>query len=388
MKRHHNAECLRVGLLALLVSSVLLGGGSSAGGEVGSGEWLEVRTPSFAVISKAGYEKALDVARAFERIRASYKAMLPDARTETPRPVVILVVEDEGGVRELMPHYWEGKRQVHPVGGFLRGARQFYIVIRADAPGRNPYQVVYHEYFHVLMSLNVPDAPVWLDEGLAEFWARTELQGTKTRLGRPNAEHLRLLRERDLLPVSVLIAVDRRSPQYRQSGQASLFYAQSWIMAHYIMLGDSTGSARRALARYLGLLKRGAPHREAFESTLGDPEAWQERLAHYARQRRFHAYELEHVETHEKALWKPRSLSVTDAALLRSAFLVESGRLKEAQTLLEHAVGGDPSAPDSLPSMGLFHLRRGEPSKAGRSLDEAVGRILRFERLASNPGVE
>lgn len=43
------------------------------------------------------------------------------------------------------------------------------MALRLDVEDVNPYHTVYHEYVHMLMKLNLPWVPAWLNEGVAEF---------------------------------------------------------------------------------------------------------------------------------------------------------------------------------------------------------------------------
>ena len=50
-------------------------------------------------------------------------------------------------------------------------------MVRLDTWGQGAHEVVYHEYTHSILHMNSHWLPVWLDEGVAEFYAYTRFEG-------------------------------------------------------------------------------------------------------------------------------------------------------------------------------------------------------------------
>ena len=53
---------------------------------------------------------------------------------------------------------------------------QYFAAIQLDAPGSDPYHTIYHEYFHSLTTPYYPNLPLWVSEGLAEFYGNSQHQ--------------------------------------------------------------------------------------------------------------------------------------------------------------------------------------------------------------------
>ena len=121
---------------------------------------------------------------------------------------------------------------------------------------RNPYHVVHHEYVHLLVNLNFEKMPVWFNEGLAEYWGDTVVESGQVSKGRPIHGHLWLLREHARLPTDTLLTVEVGFPHYTRRDKASIFYAQSWALVHYLFFGVE-GEAKGALDRLATALKKG-----------------------------------------------------------------------------------------------------------------------------------
>ncbi len=145
----------------------------------------------------------------------------------------------------------------------------------------------------MLTRLNLPGIPGWLNEGLAELWGNTVIRGETVEMGYPIQNHLDRLRGRKLLPLEALFSVDRSSPYYTEKNMVSIFYAQSWALTHYLMIGDETGQAKTMLGKYLNLLQNDVDHQEALQQSFGDLKALEEKLESYVRKHQFVGLEMD-----------------------------------------------------------------------------------------------
>jgi hypothetical protein len=136
--------------------------------------WFEVRSPNFIVLSDAGEKQARKSAIRFEQIRAVFRRSLTVASAHVSPTITIFAVKDEDSVKALLPEYW-GKGRAHPAGIFFEQMDQYFALVQLDAPGSNPYSTIYHEYYHSLTLPYYPNLPLWVAEGLADFYGNTEL---------------------------------------------------------------------------------------------------------------------------------------------------------------------------------------------------------------------
>src|SRR5882757_7477911 len=132
--------------------------------------WTEVQTPHFVVASNAGEPAARNVASNFEQIRALFHATFPELRVDPPQPIKIIVARDETTMRTITPEEWGGPEHVHPSGVFHSDGEKDYVVLRLDAEGTTAFHTSYHEYTHALLHLNFSRLPLWVREGVAEFF--------------------------------------------------------------------------------------------------------------------------------------------------------------------------------------------------------------------------
>ena len=168
----------------------------------------------------------------------------------------------------------------------------------------NPYLVVFHEYVHLVLRLNFDSLPVWLNEGLAEFWGNTIIEGDRVYEGRPVPYHLQTLRQRTPLSLAELFAVKHGSPAYSEQNRATIFYAESWALVHYLVLGSD--ERRGQVNRFAALLQAGRP-RGGGQEAFGDIKALDRELQSYVRRPVFrYRRRMARVEVKESA-WAARA---------------------------------------------------------------------------------
>lgn len=277
----------RGSLLKGLLAGLLLAS-SSAGAK--HENWLEVRSPHFIVVSNAGEKQARKTAQQFEQIRTLFQSSLAVARGHPTPVITILAMKDEKSLSEVLPEYWT-KGHVHPAGWFAYRMDQFYIALDLTAQGENPYQVVYHEYYHSLTMPYFPNLPAWLSEGLADFYGNSEIKGNVATMGNASAAQIEGLRQNKLIPLDVLFKVDHHSPYYNEQNKTSVFYAESWALTHYLMIGDKQ-SHRQMLLDYAAAVSQGASADAAAAKAFGDIGALQKALNNYVSKYSFYFFQM------------------------------------------------------------------------------------------------
>jgi tetratricopeptide (TPR) repeat protein len=301
--------------------------------------WFEARSPNFIVVCNAGEKQARKTAIRFEQIRAVFRRSLEVANQHDSPAITILAVKDEDSVKALLPEYWE-KGHAHPAGMFLDNMNLYFAVVQLDAPGSNPYNTIYHEYFHSLTAPYLPNLPVWVSEGFAEFYGSTDILESEVRLGRADPELIEELKRGGFMPLEVLFKVDHNSPYYNEQNKISVFYAESWALTHYLMVGDNS-THRAMLQAYLGALSQGVAQEQAAAQSFGDLKKLQAALQAYIANERF--YYLKGVPAHEIASGdlQVRALSDAEVDAYRGGFAAVRGKSQDAITILERAVKAD-----------------------------------------------
>jgi len=333
--------------------------------------WVEVRSPHFTVYSNAGQKQAQRVAEQFEQIRAMFAKAFPNVKVDPGQPMYILAAKNEKTLKTLLPGFWERKGQAHPVGLFVPGQEKNYAALRLDTQGDNPFQTIYHEYVHLLVRLNYQGLPTWLNEGLAEFWANTIIGDKTVRTGRPDENHILLLRESKLLPIEVLLKVDHGSPYYNEANKVSIFYAQSWALVSYLMLDEKMRQGK-ALTRFLQAVNSGKDDTEAAREAFGELKKLEKTLESYVRSSRFYELEIKKPAEIPDSEYTVRTVPEAESAALRGDFHMHTNRPVEARALLEQALKLDPKLALAHESFGFVYFRENNREEAARWFAQAA----------------
>ena len=248
----------------------------SAGLQAAEAKWSIARSPHFTVVGPTGEREVREQAYELEQFHGLVSSAL-NLRVESTRPVVVFAVPGEAEMRAAQGDVPDGKIVWN---GFFRRGDTHQIVVRLDLPDDD---TLHHEYVHLLNSLNFGRLPLWLDEGLAGFYATAVLEEDRVRYAQVSPGAIAVLRRLPLLPLSRLFAVDHGSPEYGGTHRPGMFHVQSAVLTHYLMM-DERGAHRRMLAEYLNQLAAGATDEQAEERAFGGADTLEKAFSSYARQ--------------------------------------------------------------------------------------------------------
>src|SRR5262245_2128909 len=181
--------------------------------------WRSVRTNNLFVIGNADPEKLRQVAVWLEFFHSAFGRLVSHNVLDSSVPTTVVVVRDDAAFTPFKLLY-QG-RAANLAGFFQTGDDVNYIAMSLDRRLKDPYAVAFHEYVHLHLRDNVPGVPLWLNEGLAEFYGSLEFTGGEAVLGAP-LFYLHLLRNEELLPLKELFSIDSRSPHYNEQNKSGI----------------------------------------------------------------------------------------------------------------------------------------------------------------------
>lgn len=128
--------------------------------------WVEARTEHFTVRSQAGGASARRLALDLERFRLALSGVTGGLALAHPVPTSIVPFESQ---RALHPYLLDRDGKPLHAGGVTQPG-PFENRIWPDASAAGPPRIAYHEYVHAVLADTLGWLPVWLDEGLAEYF--------------------------------------------------------------------------------------------------------------------------------------------------------------------------------------------------------------------------
>lgn len=335
--------------------------------------WVEVRSPHFVAYSDAGEAQARKALEGFEGIRSVFGTVFPGIQVDPPKPMIVLVLEDEASMKRFLPEGFEGKDPKRPAGTFQQGPDRNYAVLRLDIDHQadQPYFVLFHEYTHNIVHQNFPAFPVWLDEGIADFYGATEIRSERVYIGRVPVGRLAKLRSSVRLPLETLLTVTHDSPHYREGEKTGMFYAQSWALVHCLFMDDQAKKAGLFQAYVKALSRESAPLAAA-QAGFGDLDRMQEMLAVYINRPSFHYWNLSLAVKLTDKDFQVRRLDEAEALVVRAEFLQHHRLEPESRPLLERALALGPERPEVHAALGHGLLLQDEQEKARAAFETSL----------------
>jgi tetratricopeptide (TPR) repeat protein len=331
--------------------------------------WTSVRTKNFFLVGNASDKEMRRVATRLEQFRDVLGRLLNRANLTSSTPTTVVVFKNRSSYQPFAPP--------NSAGYFLAGPDLNYIALTAEGNPNDPhpFSTIFHEYVHFLIKNNLKDVPIWFNEGLAEYYSVLEVQDDdrKVQLGLPISEHLYALREQKLLPLKTLFSVDHDSPYYNEKNKKSVFYAQSWAVVHYLLLGNDAKRQPQFNA-FLSLLLANNPIEEAFRQAFQmDFVALEKELKDYINRRSFPGQ----VATFERKLefdaeMQSGPLTEAESQFYLGDLLLHAGDLGRAEKYLQQAVKLDPNLSIAEASLGMLHMRKNNLAEAKSHLERAV----------------
>ncbi|HKS28601.1 MAG TPA: tetratricopeptide repeat protein [Pyrinomonadaceae bacterium] len=362
MKRHAPV------LLTLLALLVTVAPAASA-----KDTWTQVRSKNFLLIGNASEKEIREVATKLEQFRDVASRLLSGANFNSPVPTRVIVFKNGSSYKPYKPLY-QGK-PANVSGYFQRGRDVNYITLSLEQADDNPYDVIFHEYVHLLVANNLSSTPLWFNEGLSEYYSTFDVTDgdKKAWVGKPKGYHVRLLRETKLLPLQTFFSVDHDSPLYNETSKQSIFYAQSWALIHYLLRGNE-GKRAPQLNQFIDLVSGGATIEAAFQQAFQmDFVTLEKELKQYVQRDTYPVT----IATFSRKLefdTEMQSSPMTEAEALASLgdLLLHINRLEDAEARLQQAVTLDPKLSAAQSSLGIVRLRQRRFAEAKDALQKAV----------------
>ncbi len=363
MKRACVTQILVLSLLLLLPTP-----------SAGKDNWTKLRSKNFTVVGNASERDILKLATKLEEFRHVLSLLFPRARMETPVPTTVFLFKNHNSFKPFKPQY-KGKTKENVAGYFLAFADGNYITLTQEAGGIDPHEVIFHEYEHFVTRNNLPNAPPWLDEGLAEYFStfKTSDEDRKASLGGPIARHILILRENRLLPLETLFKVTRRSPHYNESDKAGIFYAQSWALVQFLML-ENKGKRQPQLMKFIDGLSSGTPLEENFrQSFQADYEIIGGELRAYLSKFTFPILNLTFPKQLDFAKeTESAPMTETEVQYYLGDLLLRGRRFDEAEPYLKKSLELDAHFTMSQISLGILRMGQDKLPEARKLFESAI----------------
>src|ERR1700681_2042736 len=211
-------------------------------------KWIEVHTAHFSVLTDAGDKRGREVALRMEQMRAVFGQLLLKDTLKMSVPITVIALKSDKRYGTVAP-----AKQSMAGGFYVPGPDRVYIVLNLFET--DPWRAVAHPLAHYLLNYNYPPAQGWFDEGLAEYFGSIQIGKQVDIGGDPelapewHEDIFDEMRRDPNVPQSLtqlisspvwLSMVDLFTMKHDRSGTRegthhTLYYAQSWMVVHYLL---------------------------------------------------------------------------------------------------------------------------------------------------------
>jgi Flp pilus assembly protein TadD len=254
----------------------------------------------------------------------------------------------------------------------------------------DPWTVVFHEYAHELMNGNLKaDTQPWFEEGFAEYFSSIEIDGKETKLGaRVPPGDLEALQQYGLMRVSDLFRVQHDSRTYNEGDRRSTFYAESWLVVHYLY--DTQQIPK--VGMYFDAIDQKLTVEDAIQKAFGMPATQLDKtIRNYFSAGRIHYLKIATPAGIETAGYSVAAMTAINAkAVLADAHLHSPDYQERAVQEFEEVLAAEPNNAAALRGLGYAALRKSDFEHAGDYFHRAVqadskdGRVYYYSALLAN----
>lgn len=332
-------------------------------------KWLNITAGEFHIYSNSGERETKEIATNLLRMREAI-GKVTQLSVQSPLPTYVFIFRNE---RSFAPYRDAlfGRRNAMVSGGFLSSRVANFVVLNGDA-NVGIDRVVYHELTHYFVRNTSAGLPLWLDEGLAEYYSTFTANDEKVSIGRPIHEHVNWLREHPVIPLAKHFAVDVRSPEYSEGSRQGAFYAQSWALLHYFLVGSE--ERRQQLVQFLALRRAGKTNDDAFrEAFRTDYATLEQELRSYVRKPSmgYRSFRLEELAVPALPALRPVARDELLYAL-GSLYAWNAGTQADGEMLLHETIRINPRHAEAHAILGYLREARNDRAGATALYEKAV----------------
>ncbi len=192
-------------------------------------KWLLMSSAHFVVLTDAEGKKGSDVALRLEQMRSVCGQLLMKNKLSMPEPLDVIAFKDYSEYARVAPQ--QDGRAIAAQGFFLPGLDRNYIVL--NLADEESWLAVSHQFAHLYLNYNYPPTQPWFDEGFAEYFSSLRVDDLQGQIGADPENFSEILNTQKWMPLPQLFDFEMKA-----SGEGShhtLFFAESWIVMHYLL---------------------------------------------------------------------------------------------------------------------------------------------------------
>jgi hypothetical protein len=259
---------LKPGFILAAIVALLIGASPA------SATWRRAESANFIVYSQSNEQTLRNRVALLEDYNAFLRLMTAVDDPPAPNKLPVYVVRSHAMLNMVRPVAEDVAGFYAPSGSGIAA----FVDDGADGIGEEGDMVLLHEIAHHFMLQYRPGAfPPWYVEGFAEYVMTAKFSKTSIEFGQPSHNRASWLAFSEWLPLERILF----SPVPTKAEDAARYYAESWLLVHYLF---RDGERRAKLVAYLGAVGDGEAPRAAFKRIFAvEPKQLQGDLVRYGQ---------------------------------------------------------------------------------------------------------
>ena len=315
-------------------------------------DWVRVASEHFEMYTTSPEDRARTTLASLEQTREFFL----NVKTLSIPPELPVIVVAFSSSREYQPY-----RPKELALGYSTADEQRDYIVMSDL-GADRQRIAVHEYVHTLVRHSGLKVPLWLNEGMAEVYSGMEIRDGKVLLGAIAEDRIHALGSSDLMHLPLLFAVDEKSPSYNEASRMSVFYSESCLLTHMLMLSEDYA---RLFPTFLDHVSRTGAQ-QALADVYGKSVAEVERdmTVYFRRSSTKGAVFTAPAQREEPMAARPANDVEVDLTLAKLTGML--GRSEEAREKLARIAAGHPGDPEIEEAQAYMAWRGGDREAALR----------------------
>ena len=222
--------------------------------------WIRVNSSHFSVVTDADEKHGHDVVVRFEQMRAVFGQLLSRSRINMSEPIDIIALRNDEEYSKVVPI-----RQGQGIasGFFIPGDDRDYFALNLSKD--ESWRSISRNFALVFLNYNYPPTQPWFDEGFAEYFSSLRLD-KQVQIGVDPESFTELLNSSTWMTIPDLFGTARESSSGEEKSRHTLFYAESWMVMHYLLTQNKLSET----GAYLDLVEnQKLPVGEAIQKAYG-----------------------------------------------------------------------------------------------------------------------
>lgn len=346
-------------IFALLIALVM------AGATPARAEWRRAESPNFVLygnLSESNLRARILLLEDFDKL---LRTLTSADEPANPSKLHIYITDGPDSLRSIRP------LPAGIAGFYMASTDGIAAFVDGHEEGKGNY-ILFHEYVHHFMRANSSNTwPTWYSEGFAEYFATVRIGSRRIDIGNFDPGRTGSLEALEWLPLERVLG---HGIGGLNREQASQYYAQAWLLTHYLY---STPERQHLLSRLLAAQRRTSDAEESLRLAGGPTVA---ELAAELR-RYFRAGSIQYRQMARASAETPPPVTVTTLPASAGDMILVEGALRigipdeNQQPTLQRVRAAAARYPgDPLAARVLAHLELlyGDPAAADRLLDPLI----------------